>query len=120
MIDRTETDRNSVREATESVKKYFAAQPMPTVPVESIDLPGLYPAARRYLEVHQCAIVEREGRVTVKYPEGTTSMEVLPRTAYSRFRIVLPDCTQLYESRPFLVDGDNCLWVPQEALQESV
>ena len=118
MNEQEETGRNLVREATESVQQFFAAQPMPTVPVESIDLPELYPAARRYLETHQCVIVEREGRVTVKYPKGTTSMEVLPRTAYSRFRIVLPDCTQLYESRPFLVEGNNCLWVSQEVLKE--
>src|SRR5579859_1510186 len=120
MTEQEVTGRNPVREATESVQRYFAALPMPTRPVESIDLPGLYPAARRYLEAHQCVIVEREGPVTVKYPRGTTSVEVLPRASYSRFRVVLPDGTQLYESRPFLLDGDNCLWVPQEALQESV
>lgn len=120
MSEQEGTERNPVIEVTESMKRYFASLPMPTLPVESIDLPGLYPAARRYLETHRCVIVEREGSVTVKYPGGTTSVEVLPRTAYSRFRIVLPDGTRLYESRPFLVEGDNCLWVPQEALNGSV
>ena len=101
----------------ERVRSYFAAIPVPTLPAQSIVLPGLFPSARRYLELHGCVVLEHDGKITIKYPAGTTSTEILPRTMYERFKIVLPDGTELQESRPFLVDGNNCLWVPQEALK---
>jgi excisionase family DNA binding protein len=102
----------------DKMKKYFAALPVPTLPAESIVLRGMFPAARRYLEEHGCAIVEENGAITVMYPTGTTRTEILPRTMCERYRIVLPDGTELQEARPFLMDGDNGLWVPQEAFKE--
>ena len=102
----------------ERVRSYFASIPVPTLPAESIVLSGLFPSAKRYLERHGCVILEQDEAVTVKYPVGTTRTEVLPRTMCERYLVVLPDGTELQKSHPFLLDGDNCLWVPQEALRE--
>ena len=99
----------------DEMRKYFASLPVPTVPADSIVLRSMFPEARRYLEEHGCVITEENETITVTYPSGTTSTEILPRTMCERFKIVLPDGTELQEARPFF--GDNGLWVPQEAFK---
>jgi hypothetical protein len=96
----------------EAMRLYFASINVPTLPAESIVLHGLFPDARMYLEQHGCTITERNGEITVNYPAGTTSTEILPRTLYERFKIVLPDGTELREARPFLISTENCLFLP--------
>ncbi len=50
-------------------------------------------------------VVEEKGRVTVMYPEGATSRELYSRTAYERHRVRLPNGTEIWEVRPFLMDS---------------
>ncbi len=102
----------------DEIEKYFAALPVSTLPADSIVLQGMFLAARRYLAEHGCATVEENGAVTVTYPTGTTRTEILPRTMCEQYRVVLPDGTELQEAHPFLMDGNNGLWVPQEAFKE--
>jgi hypothetical protein len=86
----------------------------PTVPAVSIELPGIFPKAKSYLEEHGCTVMERNGIVIVSYPEGATSTEVFPRTGYSHHDIKLPDGTELQEFRPFLSlcsGASNCLYL---------
>jgi len=98
----------------EIVKRYFASISVPTLPAEPIVLHGLFPDARMYLERHGCTITEQDGEITVNYPAGTTSTEILPRTLYEWFKIVLPDGTELREARPFLISKENCLFLPED------
>jgi hypothetical protein len=100
----------------ELVRSYFASISVPTLPATSIVLRGLLPNARKYLERHGCTVVEQAGEITVNYPTGTTSTEILPRTLYEWFKIVLPDGTELQEARPFLISGENCLFLSADAL----
>lgn len=100
----------------ELVRSYFASIRVPTLPAEPIVLHGLLPDARKYLEQHGCAITEQDGEITVSYPSGTTSTEILPRTMCEWFKIVLPDGTELQEARPFHISSENCLFLPKSAL----
>jgi excisionase family DNA binding protein len=102
----------------DEMKKYFAALPVLTSPADSIVLRGMFPAARKYLEERGCVMVEKDGAITVRYPVGTTRTEILPRTMCEWYRVVLPDGTELQEAHPILIDGNNGLWVPREALEE--
>ena len=100
----------------ERVRSYFASISVPTLPAEPIVLHGLFPDARRYLEQHGCTITEQDEEITVKYPAGATSTEILPRTLYEWFKIMLPDGTELQEARPFLISSENCLFLQRDAL----
>lgn len=102
----------------DEMRKYFAALPVSTVPADSIVLRGMFPTARKYLEERGCVMVKENEAVRITYPAGTTRTEIPPRTMCERFKIILPDGTELQESRPFLMDGDNGLWVPQEAFKD--
>ena len=82
-----------------------------TKPARSITLKGIRPEARLYLVDHGCTLIEEGEQVTVIYPEGTTSTEIYPRTAYEWYRIKLPDNTELREGRPRLMGGDSCLYL---------
>lgn len=89
----------------------------PTEPAEPVKLPGIFPKARSFLEQHGCTVTECGGGfVLVSYPEGTTNTEIYPRTCYARYRILLPDGTELQESRPALSlcsYAPNCLYLPE-------
>ena len=100
----------------EVVRSYFASISVPTLPAERIVLHGLFPEARKYLERHGCTIVEQDGEIIVSYPAGATSTEILPRTLYEWFKVVLPDGTELQEARPFLISSENCLFLQRDAL----
>ncbi|MGH2496764.1 MAG: hypothetical protein ACRDIV_18840 [Ktedonobacteraceae bacterium] len=102
----------------ELVRSYFASIRVPTLPAGPIVLHGLLPVARKYLEQHGCTITEQDGEITVTYPAGTTSREILPRTMYEWFKIVLPDGTELQEARPFLISSENCLFLPKDILKD--
>jgi hypothetical protein len=102
----------------ELVRSYFASISVPTLPAKSIVLRGLLQNARKYLERHGCTIVEQDGEITVNYPAGATSTEILPRTLYEWFKIVLPDGTELQEARPFLIPSENCLFLQRDALRD--
>lgn len=98
----------------EVMRRYFAAISVPTRAAEPIVLWGLLPEARTYLERHGCVIVEGDGVATVSYPAGAISTELLPRTCYERFKIVLPDGTQLQEARTqrtHRLASGNCLYL---------
>lgn len=101
----------------ELVRRYFASIRVPTLPAGPIVLHGLFPPARKYLEKHGCTITEQDGAITVKYPVGTVSTEILPRTMYEWFKIELPDGTELQEGRPSLLPSENCLFLPKDALR---
>ena len=102
----------------EEMKKHFAALSVPTLPADSLVLRDMLPAARQYLEKHGCVIVEENEGVKIIYPVGTTRTEILPRTMCERYRVMLPDGTELQEAHSRLMNGDNGLWVPQEAFHE--
>ncbi len=95
----------------EAMRLYFASISVPIRAAEPIILRGLLPEARAYLETYGCAILERAGVTTVRYPTGTTSTEILPRTSYERFKIVLPDGTQLQEARLRQIAPEHCLYL---------
>src|SRR5690348_370937 len=103
------------QEIEEAMRKYTTALPLPTASVDWMVLPEVVPAVRRFLEARGCVLTELNGSVTVKYPGGTRRVDVLPRGRYERYRVMLPDYTQLYELRPFASEGYSELWVPQEA-----
>ena len=83
-------------------------------PARPIILSGIRPEVKHYLENHGCTLIEERGLITVTYPEGTTSREIYPRTAYERYRIQLPNGVELREARPFLMDSDNCLYLLED------
>jgi len=83
-------------------------------PARSITLPGIRPEAKQYLEQHGCTIVEEGGQVLVMYPEGTTKREMYPRTAYERYRVHLPDGTELREAHAFQRKGESCLYLLED------
>lgn len=87
----------------------------PTWPASSITLSGIVPEAKAYLEKHGCIVVMGNGEVTVVYPEGATSTEIYPRARCERHEIKLPDGIELLESRPRLLEGENCLYLPADA-----
>ncbi len=45
---------------------------------------------------HDCNIVESLESVVIHFPAGTTSQELHPRTTDTRYRLMLPDKTELY------------------------
>src|SRR5258708_23638362 len=80
----------------------------------SITLKGIRPEARQYLERHGCIIIEGDGQVTIKYPEGTTGTEIYLRTAYERYRIRLPDGTELREAHALHIKDESCLYLLED------
>ena len=83
-------------------------------PARSITLPGIRPEAKQYLEQHGCMIAEERGLVLVMYPEGTTKREMYPRTAYERYRVQLPDGTELREAHALHREGESCLYLLED------
>ena len=83
-------------------------------PARSITLPGIKPKAKQYLEQHGCTIAEEKGLVLVIYSEGTTKREMYPRTAYERYRVHLPDGTELREAHALLREGESYLYLLED------
>jgi hypothetical protein len=81
----------------------------PIEPAASITLIAMRPEASQYLETHGCTIVEKPGLVIVIYPQGATRQEMYPRTTCERYRVLLPDGTELREVHTRHMHGENFL-----------
>jgi hypothetical protein len=57
-----------------------------------------------FLQEHGCVLVETDVCVHITFPEGSTRTEIYPRCMDARFRLCLPDGTQLHEVQPRFAD----------------
>jgi hypothetical protein len=53
--------------------------------------------AKSIMQKHGCKLEEHPDECIVFFPEGTTKIEIYPRTRHPRYRIVLPDGYELRE-----------------------
>jgi len=116
-------DRESEMKAEqEQMRAFYASITMPSRPRHSVKTyPTLDPVLVRYLVAHGCQLHRHQRYTTVIFPEGTTTIKILPRLMEACETVHLPDGATLYEQQHRgRIDEqvESTLRMPREAMEQ--